>query len=270
MTLYGNQDGERFAVLTDNDLAFLVGEAAPDARDPALLMRLAQEDDQFRQALVSDDRVFRQVVEDEEILVRISPALYFEVLLRRAAKDLEVATHTVERAGSRNIPVFDTDEVVELLSLPGVLPYLSQMLASFTRVSSQVTSVRVRRGIRRRVRHNDMDIDSLMGRLPSAGEEQRFGLYRRIADVCLFLSGVFPAYARADYRYPSGALRPAVTGRTRRSAEDYEREGRRFYGLAAQHPLARSLRLSGVLSTLRLRFNSARKPLEFIAANYMR
>ena len=270
MTLYGNQDGERFAVLTDNDLAFLVGEAAPDARDPARLMRLAQEDDQFRQALVSDDRVFRQVTEDEEILVRISPALYFEVLLRRAAKDLEIATHTLERAGSRSIPVFDTDEVVELLALPGVLPYLSQMLASFTRVSSQVTSVRVRRGIRRRVRHNDLDIDSLMGRLPSAGEEQRFGLYRRIADVCLFLSGVFPAYARADHRYPSGALRPAVTGRTRRSAEDYEREGRRFYGLAAQHPLARSLRLSGVLGTLRLRFNSARKPLEFIAANYMR
>ena len=270
MLQYGNRESERFAGLTDGDLAFLVGEAVPDAQDPERLMRLVREDEQFRQALVGDDRVFRQVAEDEEILVRISPALYFEVLLRRAAKDLETATHTVERAGSQSIPVFDTDEVVELLSQPGVLLYLSEMLASFTRVSSQVTSVRVRRGIRRRVRHNDMDIDSLIGRLGSAGEEQRFGLYRRIADVCLFLSGVFPAYARADNRYPSGALRPAVTGRSRRSPEDYEREGRRFYGLASEHPLARSLRLSGVLGVLRLRFNSARKPLEFIAANYMR
>ena len=268
--LYGNRESERFAGLTDGDLAFLIGETAPDARDPARLVRLVREDEQFRQALVGDDRVFRQVVEDEEILVKISPALYFEVLLRRAAKDMETATHTLERDGSQSIPVFDTDEVVELLSLPGVLLYLSQMLASFTRISSQVTSVRVRRGIRRRVRHNDLDIDSLMGRLGSAGEGQRFGLYRRIADVCLFLSGVFPAYAQADNRYPSGALRPAVTGRTRRSPEDYEREGRRFYGLASEHPLARSLRLSGVLGTLRMRFNSARKPLEFIAANYMR
>ena len=172
-----------------------MGEAAPDARDPARLVRLVREDEQFRQALVGDDRVFRQVVEDEEILVKISPALYFEVLLRRAAKDMETATHTLERTGSQSIPVFDTDEVVELLSLPGVLLYLSQMLASFTRISSQVTSVRVRRGIRRRVRHNDLDIDSLMGRLGGADEEQRFGLYRRIADVCLFLSGIFPAYA---------------------------------------------------------------------------
>ena len=135
----------------------------------------------------------------------ISPALYFEVLLRRAAKDMEVATHTLERTGSQSIPVFDTDEVVELLALPGVLLYLSQMLASFTRISSQVTSVRVRRGIRRRVRHNDLDIDSLMGRLGSAGEEQRFELYRRIADVCLFLSGIFPALRAV----PTIGTRPA-------------------------------------------------------------
>ena len=112
MMLHGTQDSERFAGLTDGDLAFLVGETAPDAKDPERLMRLVQEDEQFRQALVGDDRVFRQVVEDEEILVKISPALYFEVLLRRAAKDMEVATHTVERTGSQSIPVFDTDEVV--------------------------------------------------------------------------------------------------------------------------------------------------------------
>ena len=207
---------------------------------------------------------------DEEVFLKISPSLYFEVLLRRALKELETATHTVERSGSQSIPVFDVGEVVDLLAGPKLLEYLAQMLVSFTKVHSYVASVRVRRGIRRRVRHNDMDIDSLLRLCAAADEKDRLSFYKRIADVCLFVSAVFPKHAARDSRYPaSGQPRPPTIGRLQRSMEDYETEGRRFYSLAQQHPTAHALDLSDVFGLLRQHFTSARKPLSFIATHYL-
>ena len=258
------------ASFTEADLDFVVGEAAPDAADKARLKRLVREDEEFRRALVADERVFQRLMDDEETFLKVSPALYFEVLLHRALKELEVSTHTVERTGRQSIPVFDTTEVVELLARHEVLQYLAQMLASFTRIHSYVVPVRVRRGIRRRVRYSDMDIDSLVRLCSTADESHRFSFYKRIADVCLFISGVFTDYTFFDHRYwGSGEVRRPPPGRVRRSLEDYEQQGQRFYGLAEEHPTARVLGLSEVFGLLRQHFASARKPLNFIASQYL-
>ena len=256
--------------LREPDLDFVVNEVDPAAANKDRLKRLIREDQDFRKAMLGDDRLFRRVVGDDEAFVRISPALYFEILLRRALKDLGAATHTFEREGRASIPVFDSPRVAEFLDGPGVLEYLAQMLASFTRVRGYVVPVRVRCGVRRRVRYNDMDIDSLQRMCAEAAEEQRLGFYRRIADVCLFVSGVFPDHAVYDNRY-AGSRQPRSTpaSRHRRSLEDYEREGRRFYGLAAEHPSARAANLTDVLSLLRQHFAAARKPLTFIASQYL-
>ena len=96
----------------------MIGLAAPNARDPDRLKRLARQDEELRKALVSDDAVFEHVMADDEAFVRVTPALYFEVLLRRALRELETLTHTVERSGRQAIPVFDTDEVVRLMEGP--------------------------------------------------------------------------------------------------------------------------------------------------------
>lgn len=258
------------AGFSEADLDFVVEQAAPDAKDKARLKRLVQEDELFRRALTGDERVFQAVMEDEESLLGISPALYFEILLRKARKELETATYTVERSGSETVAVFDTREVVGLLGREEVLLYLAHMLASFTRVHSYVLPVRVRRGVRRRLRFNDMDVDSLIRFCATADEEQRFGFYKRIADVCLFVAGAFPDYARSDSRYPlSTRPRPPIAGRVRRSLEEYQQEGRRFYGLAAEHPAARAQGLSEVLWRFREHFRTATKPLSFIAAHYL-
>ncbi|MCH7705714.1 MAG: hypothetical protein IIB33_01540 [Chloroflexi bacterium] len=257
-------------LLSDTDLDFIAGGAAPDAPGREALKRRLAEDEEFRQTVIGDEKVLQRVLTDEEAFLHLSPALYFEILLRNAARNMEASTHTMERAGRQNIPVFDTDEVVGLLSQPQVLDYLAHMLASFTRIQSYVIPVRVRRGVRRRVRYNDMDIDSLKRFAAVADGEQRFGLYKRIADVCLYVTGVFPDYALRDHRYAaSGQVRPRTSGRVRRSIEDYEEEGRRFYLLAEEHPVARSLNLSNTFRLLRHHFIAARKPLSFIASNYL-
>ncbi len=256
--------------LSDKDLDFVAQEAAPEFADKEKLKQLIREDEGFRRGLVGDEKVFRRVMADEDIILRISPALHFEILLRKTLKELEHVSHTVERTRSQAIPVFDAKEVVSLLAKQAILDYLVDMLSSFTRINSYVIPVRVRKGIWRKIRFNDMDIDALSRLCETADEESRFSLYKRIADVCLFILGIFPEHIQFDYRYPlSGEERPKVAGRLRRSMEDYEEEGRRFYKLAAEYHSAGIVELSEVLWLLHENFNTAKKPLNFISEHYL-
>ncbi|MCH8310398.1 MAG: hypothetical protein IIB17_07885, partial [Chloroflexi bacterium] len=139
------------------------------------------------------------------------------------------------------------------------------------KIQSFVVPVRVRRGVRRRVRYNDMDVDSLIKFASNADPIDRFGYYKRIGDVCLFVSGVFPGHTHRDYQQLAGGKPAAIprTWRMRRSVEDYEREGTRFYRLAQEHPTARTLELAGVFGVLRENFASARKPLTYMANRFL-
>ena len=256
--------------LKEDDLEFVVEGVASDSANKDRMKQLIREDKEFRRALIGDDRLFQRVADDDEVFVRISPALYFEILLRRALKSLNARTHTIEREGRDIIPIFDSPQVVKILDGEGVLEYLAHMLASFTQLRNYVVPVHVRRGVRRMVKYNDMDIDSLVLMCDVVSEQERLGIYKRIADVCLFVSGVFPNHAFYDNRYfGSRQMRSTPASRHRRSLEDYEREGRRFYGLAAEHSAAHAANLSNVLSLLSQHFGDACKALTFIATHHL-
>ena len=144
------------------------------------------------------------------------------------------------------------------------------MLSSFTKVESYSFSYRVGERVWRKIRFHDADLDSLIRCMESAGEEYRFHFYRRIADICLFILGIFPEYVRASSRYPlSGEPRPRFAGRTGRTMEEYEEEGRRYYRLASLHTEAQDRELSEVFGLLHESFHVARKPLHLIAENYI-
>jgi len=256
--------------LSEKDLDFLIDTASPGVSDKPRLKQIISEDEDFRTSFIADERVFRKLMGDEEVFLKISPTLFFEVLLRRTARDLEGASYTVERTSTMRIPVFDTKAVVELLTKESLLTYLADMLSSFTKIESYAISFRVRKGIWRKIRFNDLDILSLMSFCEAVEDEHRLGFYKRIADICLFILGIFPDYAEQDYRYPfSGQLRPQIRGKLRISPEAYEKEGRRFYKLAAEHQTAKELSLSELFWTLHGNFQKAKKPLNFIAEHYL-
>lgn len=260
---------------TDRDLEFLVAVVVPRAANAPLVREAIRNDPEYRKVIVSDERVFSQVINDNESFLKISPSLYFEVLLRRAQRDLGSSTYTIEREGRKNIPVFDTGKVAGFLDTPNVLEYLANMLASFTRIRSFVVPVRVRKGIRRRVTYNDMDVDSLIDFAARVDESERFSYYKRIGDVCLFLTGFFrdstySSKSTFNSNFKSGAYsRTNFTRKKRRSLEEYESEGRRFYRLAEEHPTAGVLELTDVFSVLRDQFSAARKPLTFLSSRYL-
>lgn len=248
----------------------MIEAVSPEVIDKSALRRIISQDEGFRNKYTDNEEVFKKVMADEEVFLKISPTLFFEILLRRAARDLSATGYTLEKDKTMKIPIFDAQHVSDLLGKSSIAVYLADMLSSFTRIQSYTISFPVKKGIWRKIRFSDLDIHSLMTFCQIADEEYRLGLYKRIADICLFILGIFPDYAERDYRYPfSRELRPHLRGKSRISPEEYEKEGRRFYKLAAEHPSSGKLDLSDAFQILHQDFEKAKKPLSFVAEHYL-
>jgi len=257
--------------LERRDLLFMIETLMPARDDKEHVADLIREDETFIEAMLDDDHLFQRLMGKEEVLLLVSPRLFFTVLLRRARRDLEREAFTIERRSRQKVPVFDTEQVIQLLEQEPLLDYLAGMLASFTRVESTTVPVRVRKGVWHKYRVSDLDVDSLVRYCQTLDEPFHFEPYKRIADLCLFLAGMFPEHIEAQYRYPQSLqIRPEVRGRICRRLEDYEAHGRAFYRLASEHERARVERLDDVLATLSENFILAEKPLAFLSNRYLR
>jgi hypothetical protein len=252
------------------DLQFIVKTLIPERGDPEHLVDLIQDDQELLEAMLQDERLFQRLVRDDQVFISVSPQFFFRVLLLRARRDLEQELYTIEHRQMQKVVLFDAGRVVDLMADPVVCDYLAAMLASYTRVNSVTVPIRVRPGIWRRIRVNDLDVDSLVRYAQLLDEEVRFATYQRIGDACLFLTSIFPEYIEARRAYPqSKQPRPRLKGSLLHSLEDYEAYGRTFYHLAAKHKQARPNGLDRVLATLSEQFILAEKPLAFLAERYL-
>ena len=256
--------------LSDADLRFVVRTVATQRQDHERVAEIVRDKPDLLDVMLEDELLFRRVTEDEEVLLAISPWLLFSVLLRRAGKELAQARFTIERTGTtERIPVFDADQVTVLMRDPAVRDYLADLLASFVRTESTTVWYRSGRRFRRRT-YSDLDVDDMIGLAGRVPPELRFPYYKRIGDVCLFITGVFPEYVLPGLDPTASVRAPMRWSRTRRSLPDYAVEARRFYGLAASHTQAQTSGLAEVLGTLSQHFELARKPLNLISDRYIR
>ena len=189
-------------LLSDADLAFIADAERGELPEPTLLRYALASDEALRAEVLGGDRVFQLVLSIDDALVRISPRLFFEVLLRRAIKELGRTVHVFERAGTERVPVFLNESDVRAVADPSVVDYLADMLTSFTRVESQTLRVRVRRGVWRKERYSDLDVPSLLRLASQTEKAHRMPVYKRAGDASLLILGVFPDFAGTAVRYP--------------------------------------------------------------------
>jgi len=154
--------------LTDEDLALLAATVGDDVRDPRSV----------EQAL-ADPRVFQAVFGsplDEPgpaTPAPVSPFLVFAVAVHRAATDLQTEAYIEERISAhQRLPVFDVAPLRELGDDPESRLFMVELLGSFTR--------------------GNVDPVELARFLELVPGSERAGVYRRLGDLALFLSGVFP------------------------------------------------------------------------------
>jgi hypothetical protein len=254
-------------LLSDADLAFVADGQAPSSDGLADLRRTLAIDERTRADVIGAERLFKRVLNLEDALVRISPRLFFEVLLRRSVHEIAHAPHILERAGSERVPLFLGDAETRVISQPAVIDYMSDMLASFTKIHSHTARVRVRRGVWRKSRYSDLDVPSLLRLASEVDDTERKRVYKRAADASLLILGVFPDYPVTATRYPgTGAIRRRGA---RLSTEEYEHVASRAYKLAGENPETDPEHAEPMLM-LSDHVIDAKRPLNYVADHFLR
>ena len=144
---------------------------------------------------LADPRVERSLFAErggDGTLAGTSRFLTFAVAVHRTAARLATASYVEEPWTPRHrIPVFDLGRLRQLLDDGAALLFLVELLASYTHVASGSTWERTGRGWRRR-RFSELDPVRLAGLLEVVDPLERAAVYRRLGDLALFRSGVFP------------------------------------------------------------------------------
>jgi hypothetical protein len=210
-----------------------------------------------------------------------SPFLVFTVAVHRAAAELATMDHVPERSGQRQrVPLFDAPELRDFLGSAARRLFLAELLASFTRNAAQYRpapkgqpAARQARAARGR-RISELDLVRMAGLLDAAGEAERAGVYRRLGDVALFLTGVFPDYAVAHALGPVSAARLLRAAQVPARQHDqlaaapaidlFEHLGAQWYRAAWDLAPIRTARLA-VVAEVAERFRQARRVLNHIA-----
>ncbi len=265
--------------LTEADLEVL-GAVAREAGIDAARLR---QDDGALSAALAHPAAFAVVWADrrDEALVRISPFLVFATAVHRGWVELQTARHVDEWVGARQrLPVLGGDDLRGFLAGGQRRLFLTTLLASYTRVASGSTWILTARGWRRR-RFSEMDPLRLAALLEEVPAGERPGVYRRLGDLALFLTGVFPDHTA---RHAFGLLAESRLLRAGGlAAQDLERGGdappgpvgllerlgQRWYELAC-HGVAPPLTgQMDVVAEVAERFSVARRALNLITDRYL-
>ncbi|HLI52745.1 MAG TPA: hypothetical protein VKU88_00315 [Acidimicrobiales bacterium] len=269
--------------LGDSDVLLLAGPdggSSPAEARAYLRSRRGGIDD----LLVSDRlvaAVFGQGREGDP-LMRVSPFLLFAVAVERTVGALASASYVPEWAGvSRRTVLFDAPRLRQFVASPWSRLFLAELLASFSHVASGSVFVATRRGWRRQ-RFSELDPVRMATLLDVVGEAERPGVLRRLGDIALFLTGVFPDHvarrgfgpvelarlSRSGGLHAGGTAGPHVGG-----DEDavvlLEHLGSRWYRAACgalPRPVPQSL---AVLGEVAERFGDARRILGLVTERYL-
>lgn len=255
--------------LSDTDLSLLAAAAeTPDVRrDPDAI-----------EAALDNPALYRTLFNQpgRDPLVQGSPFLVFAVLVHRATRDLNQASFVEEWVAPRQrVPVFDVSGLRDFGAHPVRRFFLIELLASYTHVASGSVMVQTSRGWRRR-RFSELDPVRLVELAELLPETERPSVYRRLGDLSLFLTGVFPDYAaeRLIVDRERRRLERAVEPVDREGVERrdgvwlLEQVGRRAYRLA-QRSSARRTMMTQVLAEVSENFAAARRMLNFVTDRYL-
>jgi len=279
-----------FEHFTEMDVA-LLQPGDPRAMPGGDRATLSRADPQELNELLASQRVFESVFAAPgtgDPFLTASPFLVFAVTVHRAATQLESVGYVSEWLGpGRRTPVFDVDELRAFMAAPWHRLFLAELLASYTHVVSGSVVVPTPRGLRRQ-RFSELDPVRFSALLEVVSDVERPGVLRRLGDLALFLTGVFPDYVARNGFGPIGEGRLLRAGGLANGrAEDLPREpgaaafgdrgsvdllehlGRRWYQTAFEllpKPVAENVAILGELPRC---FRQARRMLGLITEQFL-
>jgi hypothetical protein len=251
--------------LTEQDLSLLASARGESVG------ALYADPDRIQRAL-AEPAVFTRIFGTgrHEAFLHGSPFLVFAVLVHRVHRDLDDVRYVDEWVGpGQRVPVFDLGGLRDFIADPSRRLFLAELLASYTHVASGSYWTHTNRGWRRR-RFSELDPMRLLELIDVVPEPERPAVYRRLGDLALFLTGVFPDYTGNQFLSPiarerlrrrllrnDGELPPAF--------ELFQLLGRRAYQAAS-----RASQRPGLLEDLAGQgFERSRRVLNFLTDRYL-
>ncbi len=266
--------------LSDRDLALIARATGSNESVVGLRSRLHEDPAKVEELLAEEalfETIFGSGTDSLGVHVGVTPFLVFGSLVNKVARDLAGAAFVPEWVGSgQRLPVFDVDTLRGFVG-EGIRRYfLIEFLASFTKVASGSIWVQTRRGYRRR-RFSELDPVSLAEMVDNLPLQQRAGGYRRLGDVSLFLSGIFPDHTT---RNSMGELARARLARSAGVDEDLDladRDEIRFFEIVGPSWYGKAIDSAAIavgvgptyLRDVADRFTDARRFLNFLSDRYL-
>jgi hypothetical protein len=267
--------------LTRDDLMVLATAVRVTSEPNVSADRILARRPQIIEDALGDPRTFAAIFGDErDSLLRASPFCVFAVCVQQARADLARTRFVDEWVGARRrLPVLGAHLLRAWLDVPIHRLFLTELLASYTHVASGAVYVETRRGFRRQ-RFSELDPVRLAGLLDVVDAGERAGIYRRLGDVSLFLTGVFPDHVAEHGFGPVAearlwrAARPS-SGKHAGGVTEHpdavgllEHLGPRWYRLASTLAAPLTATMS-VVNELAAEFPTARRVLNFITDRYL-
>jgi hypothetical protein len=264
--------------LSEQDLE-LIARQAGRQDEPKITRALLRDHPSLIEDALASPELFDAIFDEksEEVSPGVTPFLVFGALVHRTARELDTASYVPEWTGpGRRLPVFDVTPLREFLSSGTNRFFLIELLASFVKVASGSFWVRTRKGYRRR-RYSEMDPVQLAEVVEMLPPGERPGGYRRLGDVVLFLSGVFPDHTATHppalserERLVASAGVPAVTALADGTdLRFHEIVGASWYRRAVESAQMTVGRGPGVLLDVADHFSQARRFLNFLADRHL-
>jgi hypothetical protein len=274
--------------LSDADLGLLI-RAGGSGTGAVTAVSTARSQPHMVESLLANGRAFDALFgqqEGDDTLLGASPFLTFALAVHRGLHELQGSTMVEEWIGpGRRIPVLGVEDLRTFLSDPARRLFLTELLASYTHVASGSVWTRTRRGWRRR-RFSELDPVRLASLLEVVPEAERTWVYRRLGDLSLFLTGIFPDHtathgfgqldegrllraARLGERSQHVAQPPAEPVLDLGAVGLLEHLGERWYRMACSVALSPGTATMEVVADVAGRFRQARRILNFITDRYL-
>lgn len=256
--------------LSDRDLR-LISDAAGHETTRAGLRRSPEVVDDL---LASPDLFESLFGADRMVEVGVTPFLIFASLVHQAARDLKATPYFPEWIGTgQRLPVFDSSTLIVLVDDAVRRFFLIEFLASFTSVASGTAWVRTARGYRKR-RWSELDPVAMSQMVELLPAPAKVAGYRRLGDIALFLSGVFPDHTS---RHPLGQVTRARLAASAGVADPEDQGDMRFLEVIGSGWYDRAVEsadrvIAGGLehlSDMARHFTDARRFLNYLADRYL-
>ena len=260
-----------FKKFSSADFNFLADTLYDDTRKRRHFLDYIQKDLPALDQILNQEKLIQQVALQDNLFIRISPYLYFEILLRRSLGDIQRENYILENVGylNKKIPVFDQQKVLEVLSPEMVKDYLVELLVSFIRVNNFTIYVRRGKGVYFKKTISDFDLDLLTEAAKEVEEPYRFLFLRRAGDIALFISGIFPENLFGVPEKTNYSSRSRWIPHWVNRSEDLEKIGKTLYQQASESSVAREYSLDSVLQFLSDNFPFTKKPLNVMSDRYL-